>query len=188
MSNIVATSIAKVNTEFPTLDHLEQFVAGFLFVLLGKVMISQVHTCMTDGESLAGEFSEAIGDFKVFDHTHIEDGIKIMGKMVLQFPTLFKDCSTLESDMSRIMSWANIFKNPIHMAGTIAWNVVAHFMTLVTDCEDMVHDLSTGDFHAAGEDVGHVMVTTLGPLPPPPPPSNSTSSSGGWFSGWFIVL
>ena len=140
---------------------------------------------MSDGESLAGEFSEAINDFKVFDHTHIEDGVKIMGKMVLQFPHMFTDCSSLAGDMARIMTWAAIFENPMHMAAEVAWNVVAHFLTLVHDCEDMVHDLSTGDYHAAGEDVGNIMTTTLGPLPAPP--SNSTSS-GGWFSGLFIVI
>ena len=36
----VSSEVNKINTEFPTLDHLEQFVAGFLYALLGKVMIS----------------------------------------------------------------------------------------------------------------------------------------------------
>ena len=169
-ASAATSEVNHINTAFPTIAHLEQFVDGLLYVLHGQIMISQVHTCMKDGESIAGEFSSAISDFGHFDKTHIEDAIKQTGKMIHQFPQMFNDCEALKTDMIRIAAWASVFEDPMALAGKMAWNVVPHLFTLIGDAKQLYSDIHSGNYHAAGEDVGHIMNIAIGPVGAAPAP------------------
>jgi len=111
---VLATAFASMGVEEQistqvtmNVDQVEQFVGGLIFGLIQKDDLSEIQTCLKDGQNLEVELEQIIKDFASGDLAKITEGVeKLIDVISNQLPGDLKDCQSIQGDLVRIESWA----------------------------------------------------------------------------------
>ena len=106
---------------------LPDFVAGLLFGLINKDDLPELQHCLQGQEKLETEVVEVIDDFKKKDFADIIKGVKEVGVIIQEIPDDVKLCVSIQDDVKKIETWAQIFKHPFTLAETLVKNLAAHW-------------------------------------------------------------
>lgn len=164
-------SLAELTNSFyvyqPMIDPTDVvgFMDGLIFGLLQKEDLPEIQACLQHAPEVASEISDAIQDFTKGDVADIIAGIGEIGKVIESLPDEFKDCQSMQGDISRIEAWGEVFKNPVELLALLTKNVLANYMNIMQDVTKISTDFSAQNFKSAGEDVADILKQTIGPVP-----------------------
>lgn len=147
------------------LPDAEEFVAGMIMGLIQKDDLKNIQQCMTDGDTVEKEITQAVSDIEKGDISDIIAGVQILGTLVQQLPADLQHCKGMQADLARIEKWAEIFKNPTQLIQTLTTNVIKNFGEITGDVSKIGTDFSGQKYEQAGVDVADILVATLGPVP-----------------------
>lgn len=146
----------------PKVAGIGKFVEGFVGELLQIEDFQNLENCIADSESLYAEVMLAVSDFKEKDIADILKGITIIGNMASELPKELADCKAVEAGLPELKKWAQMFKNPMALAKTLAMGVVAHYPEIYADIQDLEGHMSEKDYTIVGKDVADILVLSLG--------------------------
>ena len=90
---VLAAATAILATKYDIdLHGIEEFVGGFMYGVIQADDLKEIETCLTDGEALEVEVTNAISDIQKGDIPDIVKGIQEMGQVVKELPNDLKDC------------------------------------------------------------------------------------------------
>ena len=148
---------------FPSPIAVADFVAGLMFGLTGDNHLTEIEQCFKSTDPMRVDLMAAIEDFKSFDFIA---GIEDIGDIIWQIPVAFQDCTGMEDDIAAIEAWAEIFKQPIALAQTVALNWLKHGVEIETDISKTEADWEAEQYFDSGKDAANAMVALLGPINP----------------------
>jgi len=114
---------------------------------------------------LAGELTEAIGDYEKKDYIDKLKAMEVMGTIISGLPQDLSTCEKMKGDIDRIERWAQIFRNPGELFKMIETNGIKNLAAIGTDITHVAQDLEKKDNKLAGFDVADLLILNLGPVP-----------------------
>lgn len=152
----------EINIAFPPVDpFVPDFTAGLIKGFTGNDHRAQLDGCMTDLDPLASDIWEALGDMK---HFHIFKMAGDLGKFIWMLPDAVKTCgelTALSEDLSSMLDWAKLLKDPEHVAAVAAKHWVFHGTEIKADMEKTKTDYNAQDYFGAGQDTAAVLTGLL---------------------------
>lgn len=137
------------------------FLAGVLFAFVEDNQLTEMETCITDGEATYTEFMSAI------DALTSGDMIKFTRRAHKSIEMLKNEiyvCENMQDDYAAIATWSHIFTEPVHLTERLVKNYEFHKRGIHTDIANLETDWGLGEGFLSGEACGDLFVTLIGPI------------------------
>ena len=158
-----AASIIATNYSMD-IEGAEEFVAGVMYGLIQKDDLPEIQKCLTNGEKLEVEITNALSDFSKGDIQDMIKAVQEFGMIIQELPQDLQDCENIEDDVKKIETWAAIFANPVTLVTTLTKNLLANWKEVSAEITKTTSDYNAAKYYDAGEDVADVVVLAVGPI------------------------
>ncbi len=74
------------------------------------------------------------------------------------------ECKDIQDDLAKIEKWGSQFLNPVTLVEVITKNVLTNWSAIIADSTAIETDFNAGEFEKAGEDLGDLVVLSLGKI------------------------
>lgn len=140
------------------------FVGGLLYGMVADNHLSEISTCVTDGEQIVGDVSNIVAA--------IEEGswfkaAKEVKTTALAFHTALTACEGMGDDIAAIESWASVFKSKTDLISTVTKHMLLHRKEIMGDVQTVKTDWNAGEYYQAGKASADLLTVAIGPIEVP---------------------
>uniref|UniRef100_A0A7S3IUC5 Uncharacterized protein n=1 Tax=Strombidium inclinatum TaxID=197538 RepID=A0A7S3IUC5_9SPIT len=148
-------------------EGVEEFIAGMLYSLIGKDDLPDIKSCLKDAEDIEVQVMAALSDIAKLDLNDIIKGVEELGQVIKELPKDLKGCESMAGDLAKIEAWAKIFEHPVALVATLTKNTIKHWGNITMEVNQTEVDFKAKQYYECGEDVGEIVVLTVGPMSQP---------------------
>lgn len=141
-----------------------EFVGGLLAGLVGDNHLTEISTCVTDGEGVVSDVEALVADLKAGSHIKAVMAAK---KLVGEFPTALHACENMGDDLTALESWAKIFTSPSTLVETVSKHMIRHHTEIMSDVHLVETDWSAQEYYASGKAAADLLTVAVGPIEAP---------------------
>lgn len=137
------------------------FVAGMFDGLIVDSDLTEITTCVTDGESTVADVEALLADFEA---GNMIKAARLAKKLASEFPATLSACEGMGDDLTALEQWSHIFLEPKHLVSDIAKSMVFHKKTMDADIAAIKSDWAAAEYFQSGVAAGDLLVTAIGPV------------------------
>ena len=155
--------VVPVTEMLPPLNAVPEFTAGLIFGFTGTNHLDELNTCMKDVDPLIKDVQTAFDDIK---SGKLIAGIESIGNIFWLLPDAVSGCQGMDSDITAIETWAEIFKHPEALAKTVSKHWLFHGTEIKKEIAEEKADWAAKKFFDAGEVTADILTALVGPVKP----------------------
>jgi len=144
-----------------TTNEYNAMLAGIVNGLIVQEGLTEIQTCMTDGE---GEAKLAYTGFEDLLKHEWLTGVKEFGQVVKGLPHILKDCKHVGDDITKLESWAVVFESPKALPDLVKSNVSHSLIKLTRDLKKAKTEWSSETYYQFGTTLGEMLTIATQPL------------------------
>jgi hypothetical protein len=192
-AELLTLGVGKVKSDLeavmPLLDLLSvpDFLAGFIYGMVGESHLTEIETCYAGVTPLAHYADDFIKDLT---HFQIFDAIKQMEEFVYHMQLDLQPCvgGAMSDDLAAIEAWGAQFKDPMSLVESVTKHFLFHKKKIEADWATEKSDWAVGEYFQAGKIFADMAVLTIGPIEEPVPSASNgiveiPEFLGGFFYG-----
>ena len=161
---------APTGLPLPNKQNVAKIFEGIMWGLLKERGFDDIEHCIVDSLDAATDFKTAVHDFMQKDFDGVKAGFEEMGAGIQEVLKALDDCKDIKADLTKIVKYAQIFKDPKTVAYQIGVDLLLNGKEIYADIDKQIAFFQRKNFFAFGEEAGIVLGLLL------PPDSTSLSS------------
>jgi len=144
-----------------------ELIAGVIYGVTEKNDLEQIDTCLGDADEFVSDILLGIHMLEKMDFVDLINGFSLLAATVGEIPHYLYDCSQIGDDLADFERWLTVFEHPKELEPVIEANIKRHLGALTLDLAKVKKDISNGEWFAAGEQLGIMLVIVVGPVEDP---------------------
>lgn len=144
-----------------------ELIAGVIYGVTEKNDLEQIDTCLEDADEFVSDILLGIHMLEKMDFVDLINGFSLLAATVGEIPHYLYDCSQIGDDIADFERWLTVFEHPKELEPVIETNIKKHLAALTLDLAKVKKDISNGEWFAAGEQLGIMLVIVVGPVEDP---------------------
>jgi len=141
-----------------------ELIAGIIYGVTEKNNLDQIDTCLVDADEFVSDVLLGIHMLEKMDFVDLINGFSLLGATIAEIPNYLYQCSQIKPDLMEFEQWLTVFEHPKELEATIKANIKRHLAGLTLDLAKVKKDISNGEWFHAGEELGIMLVTVVGPV------------------------
>jgi hypothetical protein len=159
---IASNEVPNMPIEAPVL-----FVGGLLKGMVGDNHLTEITTCVTEGEGILGDVANVVKALEAGAWFKAAEDVKTT---VAAFPATLAACEGMGDDIAAIESWAAIFKSKSALIADVTKHLVLHRKEIMADVQTVKTDWNAGEYYASGKATADLLTVAVGPIQVPSEP------------------
>lgn len=141
-----------------------ELIAGIIYGVTEKNDLEQIDTCLGDVDEFVSDILLGIHMLENMDFVDLINGFSLLASTVAEIPNYLYQCSQIGPDLKEFEEWLTVFEHPKELEQTMEANIKRHLAGLTLDLAKVKKDISNGEWFAAGEELGEMLVIVVGPV------------------------
>jgi len=137
------------------------FVGGLLQGMVGDNHLTEISTCVADGEGIVGNVANVVKALEAKAWFKAAEDVKATA---LAVPAALAACEGMDEDIAAIESWAKIFTSKSDLIATVTKHLIRHKKEITGDVQTVKTDWNAKEYYHAGKAAADLITVAIGPI------------------------